>query len=128
MYKKWIIIGALNGALAVSLGALASHYLIDKIPAKSIANFKLASQYQLIHAILMIVLSRLSLTYPRLKISLNCLFLGIVFFSGSIYLLSSKIFTGTIMAKILGPMTPIGGILIIFSWCWLAYVVTQKEK
>ena len=128
MNKKWIIIASLNGAIAVSLGALASHYLKGKIPADSIANFKLASQYQMIHALLMLVMSYLSKDFPKLKTVLNTLLLGIVFFSGSIYILSSKIVTGTIFAKILGPLTPLGGILIIFSWIWLAYIVLDSNK
>ncbi len=117
-------IAALHGACAIILGAFSAHYLAEIIPPNSLANFKLAAQYQIIHALFMLVVLQLKVVQKSFFYVLN---LGILFFSGSIYVLSAKIITNPSVLKIIGPITPIGGTLLIFCWIWLSVQLLKNQ-
>lgn len=133
--KSWVTNGAILAALAVVFGAFAAHgldeFLVEKYgtqPAKTIAgfsvpaawkslqDFKTGADYQMYHAIGMIVVGLLSRTEPRKSLQGAgwCFLLGIVFFSGSLYALT---LTGETK---LGMVAPIGGTLFIVGWVLLA--------
>lgn len=111
-----ILLGALNGALAVALGAFAAHGLEGAVPADDLAAFETGARYHLVHAVAMVAAGLLSLHAPgRGAGTAGLLFLaGIVLFSGSLYVLG---FTGS---RALVLVTPVGGLLLILGWIVLA--------
>lgn len=121
----FIVVSALLGATGVGLGAYASHGLNAWATTKQIDYFQLAVNYQLLHAIALLALSILSilLTSRYLLASQICMTVGTLFFSGSLYL---YVITGT---KILGAITPIGGLLFITAWLMIIpAVLTKNDK
>ena len=124
-YIKW---AALLAAIAVCFGALGAHTLEKLLSAKSLTAWETAVRYQLIHAVVILILALNDKMIADKKSHqiLNLFILGIVFFSGSIYLLSTQSLTG-LSVSFLVPMTPIGGILMITAWI-LVFLQTLKPK
>ncbi|PKH03811.1 DUF423 domain-containing protein [Psychromonas sp. MB-3u-54] len=110
--RLFLIIASLLGASGVALGAYASHGLAAWATLKEIEYFQLAVTYQLFHAVTLLGVCLLSLfiTNAFLLASKIAFVLGVVLFSGSLYL---YVLTGT---KILGAITPIGGLCLIVAW------------
>jgi len=107
----WIGIASVSGCLAVVAGAFGAHGLRGRVPAEQIAAWATASQYHLLHSVALLALALYAAragTSIRLQGSL--LTAGMLLFSGSIYLL---VLTGQ---RWLGPVTPIGGLLLIGAW------------
>jgi len=111
---------ALIGALAVALGALGAHGLQDLIAPSSLASFRTGVWYHLLHAVALLAITRGSFK----RITALLWVWGIVFFSGSIYLLAIDEYFG-LSLSFLGPITPIGGILLISGWLTL---IVSNEK
>lgn len=114
----FIIAGAVNAAIAVMLGAFGAHALKERLSEKYLAIWETAVQYQMFHALGLIAIGILMSTSLAGPISqLNwagwLLLVGIIIFSGSLYILS---FTGI---GILGAITPIGGVAFIIGWIML---------
>ncbi len=114
----WIRISALLGALGVMIGAFGAHSLKATLEANgTLETFKTGSHYHLIHAVALFALSlwaQRSPTPPSTALPSWLWLSGIVIFSGSLYVLS---ITGV---KVLGAITPIGGVLLIAGWLALA--------
>lgn len=112
--KLFLIIGAVNAMLAVALGAFGAHGLEGKLSEKYMDVWDKATAYQMYHALGIIAIAILNGTT---KMNLNTagwlMTLGIVLFSGSLYLLALT------QIKVLGAITPIGGVLFIASWVML---------
>ena len=127
-YIKW---AAALAAIAVCFGALGAHTLEKLLSPKSLTAWETAVRYQLIHAvvILILALNDKSISDKKTHRILNFFILGIVFFSGSIYLLSTQSLTG-LSVSFLGPITPIGGVLMITAWIlvFLQALKTTKLK
>ncbi|MGC4377283.1 DUF423 domain-containing protein [Fictibacillus sp. Mic-4] len=114
--KVFLIIGAINAALAVALGAFGAHGLEGKLSEKMLEVYKTGVQYHMYHAlgILAVALIASKLTNSSLvNWSGWLLFIGIILFSGSLYVLS---ITG--ISK-LGIITPFGGLAFIIGWILL---------
>ncbi|WP_347548350.1 DUF423 domain-containing protein [Pseudalkalibacillus hwajinpoensis] len=113
--KIFLIIGALNAALAVGLGAFGAHGLEGRLSAKMLETFKTGVQYHMYHALGLI---GVALIADRLSTGLVqwagwLMFAGIILFSGSLYVLSLS------GIKILGAITPLGGVAFITAWILL---------
>ena len=110
--KLFIILGALNGFVAVALGAFGAHGLEGKIPDKYLATWNTAVDYQMFHAAGLLVIGLLAgkITSPLMNWSGWLMFIGVVIFSGSLYVLSIT------QIKILGAITPIGGVAFLAAW------------
>lgn len=107
-----LTIGALLGAIGVVLGAFGSHMLEERLDPEKLDAYHTAVRYQMIHALLLVAIGLAATDLPG---SLVGLFVGgVVLFSGSIY---GLVLTGW---WVLGPVTPIGGTLLIVAWGWLA--------
>ena len=124
-----IICGLSFACLGVVIGAFAAHGLKPLLSLKEISNFETGVKYQFYHAFALIVLGLLGAHFPRqerlFKLAGFCFFIGIFLFSGSLYLLSTQsIFNITI--PLLGPITPLGGLLLIFGWILTALGVFKK--
>jgi uncharacterized membrane protein YgdD (TMEM256/DUF423 family) len=127
MQKNWLILGAVFAALAVILGAFAAHALGNQVEAgvltaKQVEAFRTGAQYQLVHAIALILCAIIaSQAMSRLLIMAARFFtVGIVFFSGSLYFLTTAPVTGLYLAKPFGIITPVGGLFFIVAWSLLA--------
>lgn len=111
-------------AVGIILGAFAAHGLKDKISADKLVIFETGVKYHLLHALALVVLG-LNTNYfieKRFKVAALLLMLGILFFSGSIYALSTVEINGMAsMQKIFGPITPLGGLCFISGWLLLAF-------
>src|SRR5262245_9544208 len=116
---NWSAIGAIFLALAVTLGAFGAHALRDRFDDYHMGLWEKAVLYHFLHALGMLVVSMLprTQTFPMSAAGTVCglLAIGILLFSGSLYLLA---LTGT---RSLGMITPIGGLAFIAAWLVLAY-------
>ncbi len=117
MKRQATIYGSFLGGIAVILGALGAHALEDLISVSQLDSFNTGVRYQMYHAILLVSLGMSSLVETKaLKTIINLLIIGTLIFSFSIYLLSTKNISGLNLGFILGPLTPIGGLLLITAW------------
>lgn len=112
----WINIASITMALTVALGAFGAHILKEELSAYSLDVFEKAVFYQFIHALGLFVVAWLCTLTVDVKVQIAgwLMLMGIVFFSGSLYVLS---LTGI---KWLGAITPIGGVCFILSWLLIA--------
>jgi len=124
--KSSIITGAIFGFLAVALGAFGAHALDGVLDAYGESIWDTAVQYQMFHAAGMILVG--ILMHPRLvgdasplKWSFLTMTFGIIFFSGSLYILAVS------GIKMLGAITPIGGVLFLIGWTLLAVGVGKSR-
>jgi uncharacterized membrane protein YgdD (TMEM256/DUF423 family) len=119
MNKLFLTIGSTMAALAVILGAFGAHALKEKISGENLLIFETGVRYQMYHAFALIIVFLLSskINSPLLNYSGIFFVAGIVFFSGSIYLLACRDLLGIEGWKsILGPITPLGGLCLIIGW------------
>ena len=115
--NTYIKIVAVLGVVAVSIGAFGAHGLEPYLDAKKVATFKTASLYHYIHLLVMLVLAfKLNSPNKVLQTSYWLFFVGIIMFSGSLYILSTKDLIGGDVWNVVGPITPIGGLFFILGW------------
>ncbi|GAF64379.1 hypothetical protein BTS2_1272 [Bacillus sp. TS-2] len=122
MTKLFLIIGSLVMALAVGIGAFGAHGLEGKISERMLKNYQTGVQYHMIHGvgILIVGFLALKLTSSSLLNGAGWSFLiGIVLFSGSLYIMA---LTG--ITK-LGAITPLGGLAFIVGWVLIAIAVVR---
>ncbi|MCB0410632.1 MAG: DUF423 domain-containing protein [Flavobacteriales bacterium] len=118
MNRSILIKGASLGCVAVILGALGAHALKNMLTPDQLASFEIGVKYQMYHAILLVALAFYIKKEPSKYISstINLMFFGVILFSGSIYLLTLKNILAIEFLKFAGPITPIGGILLVIGW------------
>ena len=109
----WIRLTALSGAIAVILGAFAAHSLKHSLTPQMLDIYQTAVLYQFIHTLALLGAINLPLGERSLHWAARCFMLGIVLFSGSLYLIAV---TGI---SVLGIITPIGGSAFIVGWLLL---------
>jgi uncharacterized membrane protein YgdD (TMEM256/DUF423 family) len=114
-------------AIAVILGALAAHTLKDKLSPELLDSFQTGVRYQLVHSLALLVLAALEkVWYPRMfRIGTTLMIMGMIFFSGSIYLLSTQSLSGISLSGI-GIVTPLGGLCIVGSWFVMGFGINTK--
>jgi uncharacterized membrane protein YgdD (TMEM256/DUF423 family) len=119
--RHWIVIGAVLAGLGVALGAFGSHALRAALTENGrLETYQTAVQYHLIHALALIAVGLLSahISSPQIGWAGGLITLGVLIFSGSLYILS--IFN----IRIMGAVTPIGGVALLLGWAsfaWAAY-------
>ena len=121
--RSTLLFGGFFGCTAVMLGAFAAHALKETLSATGrIDTYELAVKYQFYHALALLLVGLLMDQFGSkfLRHSALSFSLGILFFSGSLYVLS---LTGQ---KILGAVTPIGGLFFILGWILLVLGVYKK--
>lgn len=119
----FVFLGALNMALAVTLGAFGAHGLKAKVTAEQLAWWQTGVEYHFYHALGLLVIGALMAAQPQLALpkgSAWALQIGIVIFSGSLYAMTLG------APRWFGAITPIGGTAFIIGWLWLAYAAWQK--
>jgi uncharacterized membrane protein YgdD (TMEM256/DUF423 family) len=131
MARIFLITGSITAALAVVLGAFGAHALKDKLPPEQLQVFETGVRYQMYHAFALILLFLLSQKINGTVLNLSGWFFmaGIFLFSGSVYLLACKDLLGLDgWKKILGPVTPLGGLSFILGWVFLALAAFRGLK
>lgn len=119
MENKSIFLGSIFGATAVILGAFGAHALGNQLSLSSLNVYETAVKYQMYHALFLLFVSQnKTITDGTKKYISWVITLGIIMFSGSLYLISTNEIT-TVDFKFLGPVTPIGGMLFIVGWLLL---------
>ena len=122
---KFIKIAIFFAVTAVALGALGAHALKDILSDSQLHSFETGIRYQLFHAITLLILALNTEKFNHhLKKSLKLMTTGVYLFSFSIYLLSIQDVIG-ISLTFLGPITPIGGLLLITSWTLLFFSIKK---
>jgi uncharacterized membrane protein YgdD (TMEM256/DUF423 family) len=129
MAKKIILLAVFFLTIAVILGSLGAHTFQTKISAAKLEIFKTGVTYQFYHGIALILLSVLMEVFKKqgLKYAALLFTIGILFFSGSIYVLSTTEISG-INAKPFGPITPLGGLFFISGWILTFIQFLKKSK
>ena len=122
MFKNLIITSVL-GALAIVLGAFGAHALKESLSATELLSFETAVRYQMYHVIVLLFVN----TYNGFSISQKnkislFFFLGILFFSGSIYAINLT----SITAKSIWFVTPLGGLFFIIGWILMITLFVKK--
>lgn len=127
MDKKILLIALIMGAIAIMLGAFGAHGLKKILTVDQLNTFEVGVRYQIYHALFLLFVANNSIVSVKEKgIVLYLVVIGVILFSGSIYLLSTASLTA-LKTKLIGPLTPIGGLLLIASWLYVFYCVFAKK-
>ena len=114
------------GMIAVILGALGSHALKEVLSPEQLESFTIGVRYQMTHVLLLMIVLLTSYFEERIKqTSFWLTIVGILLFSGSIYLLNLQQLLG-VKLSFLGPVTPIGGLFLITNWGFLALKALRR--
>lgn len=118
------IVGGIFAFLSVALGAFGAHVISSRISAESLSVFHTGDQYQMMHALALIavgILIRLQIGGKAMHISGWLFAIGIILFSGSLYILST---TGTKLT-VIGAITPLGGLCFLAGWIFFVVGLTR---
>ena len=122
-YKKIAIFFIIT---SIILGSLKAHLLKQILSEKALDSLEIGIRYQLFHGLALLFLALMPEKFnSKLNQSLNLMTLGIFLFSFSIYLLSIQEIT--IPMNFLGPITPIGGFLLVLSWIMLFFTIKKTD-
>lgn len=128
MSRRILLTAALMAAIAVVLGAFGAHGLKKVLDASELEIWAKGVEYQFYHAFALLFLSQWKTEQKKLQNLAYWFFsLGILFFSGSLYLLSTRILLDLSFVRFIGPVTPVGGLLFILGWCSL-FLAALRSK
>lgn len=130
MHKGYIISAACLGALSVALGAFGAHLLKKLLSPEALNTFETAVRYQFYHVFALALSAVLYRDYPNkmLKNAGALFILGIVLFSGSLYLLTLFSLAGIDNFKWIGAITPLGGAAFMAGWLCIAAGVLKRPN
>lgn len=126
--NRLLAVGGLFGLIAVMLGAFAAHGLKHHITPEMVSVFKIGVDYQFYHTLALIasaILLRLQWGLVAQKYFYRaaiCFIIGILCFSGSLYMLALTGF------RLWGPITPIGGLFFMIGWLWFIVGAIKTQK
>lgn len=128
MERKITSIAAVFGIIAIVLGAFGAHALKKVLNAEQLITFEVGVKYQMYHALFLLFVALSSIIPDKVKRTISILVvMGIFFFSGSIYLLATNDLT-RFDFKIIGFVTPVGGLLLIAAWLYLLVLVFKQRN
>ena len=125
MPYRFLMLGSINGLLAVALGAFGAHGLKNLLDAQGHAWWETAVHYHGLHALALLAVGIVALHGPSsrpLRWAGWAFTLGIVLFCGSLYALA---LTGV---RGLGAITPLGGVAFLIAWGSLAYHANHMKR
>lgn len=124
MIRLTLVFAAVYGGLAVCLGAFGAHAVRARISADMLAVWHTAEQYQFYHALALLavgILMRQGLTGTAISVAAWGFIVGTAIFSGSLYLLAGS------GIRVLGAITPIGGVCLIIGWAALVWALWRAN-
>ncbi|MDB4925217.1 DUF423 domain-containing protein [Mucilaginibacter sp.] len=128
MNKKIIITASVFGVLAVIAGAFGAHRLKTLIEPQQLAVWHTAVEYNFYHVFALLFLSTFSQNKNKfISVSYYLFTFGIIFFSGSLYLLACRDLLNMSWLWIVGPITPVGGLLFMAGWVTLALAAMRGK-
>jgi uncharacterized membrane protein YgdD (TMEM256/DUF423 family) len=129
MHKGYLRIAFILAAMTVALGAFGAHQLEGVVTDKAVKVFETAVRYQFFHVIGLALAGIMYKEYPNRWIKNAGIFflLGILLFSGSLYILTYSTATVSPGFKWAGPITPVGGLMFIVGWIYLALGAGKKN-
>jgi uncharacterized membrane protein YgdD (TMEM256/DUF423 family) len=114
-----LLTAGLLGAAGVALGAFGAHGLRARLDARALEVWETAVRYHLVHAVALLALA-LSPHAAQLRTAGWLFAAGIALFSGSLYALALG------GPRLLGPVTPLGGLALIAGWLWIARAALSR--
>jgi len=122
--RRWFFVASVTGALGVLFAAFGAHALAARLEPHALATFETGARYQLIHALAMGLAALAARDAARVWAERAALlfFIGILLFSGSLYGLALS------GMRVLGFITPLGGLALIAGWVTLALAALKLEK
>lgn len=127
MERKIISIAAILGIIAIILGAFGAHKLKELLNPEALNAFETGVKYQIYHAFFLFFIGTTTLLTDKAKTTIFYLTItGVLLFSGSIYLLSTRELTN-IDFRTIGILTPIGGLFMITAWTYLMLNILKKR-
>ncbi|MDG1042125.1 MAG: DUF423 domain-containing protein [Flavobacteriaceae bacterium] len=128
MDRKIVLLASFIGGLGVVLGAFAAHGLKPLLSVSALESFNTGIRYQMYHAFLLFFLATTThITAKQKSILYTLILIGVLVFSGSIYVLATNDLT-SFNFKVIGFVTPIGGLFLIASWALLFVYFFRKKK
>lgn len=128
MERKITATAIIMGMTAIILGAFGAHALKKHLTVEELVTFETGVKYQMYHALFLLFLGITTLVTEKSKKTIfQLVIFGVIFFSGSIYLLATKTISG-IDFKPLGILTPIGGTLLILGWAILLWHILKDKR
>ena len=121
--KYGLTLGALLGLLAVAFGAFGAHALKEILEPETIRSYETAVRFQMYHALVLLILGFAELKFQkqRFKPIILLFFVGTILFSFSIYSLCLDDAILKTSLSWMGPVTPLGGLILIIAWGALAW-------
>ena len=110
-----LVLGAASAAVGVMAGAFGAHGLKSRVTPEALGVFEVGVRYQLVHALALVAAGLLARSGADTRLASQLFLWGTVLFSGSLYALALG------GPKLLGPVTPLGGLLLIAGWIALAF-------
>jgi uncharacterized membrane protein YgdD (TMEM256/DUF423 family) len=127
MDRKIISTGAVLGMIAIILGAFGAHALKKVLSMEELSTFETGVRYQMYHAFFLLFIGMINdLSQKAKKTIYNLVLFGVLLFSGSIYVLATNSLT-SFDFKVIGFITPIGGLLLILAWGVLLFHTLMKK-
>lgn len=128
MSKTFFVIAAVFGALSVALGAFGAHALKKIVPAETVATFETGVRYQFYHTFALLFVGLLLERFQSqwLTWAGYAFIIGIILFSGSLYLLTVLKATSTVGLKGVGIITPFGGLFFIAGWLLMLTAIIKR--
>lgn len=126
--KNMVVTASFLTAITIALGAFGAHGLKNIVDSSALATFETGVRYQMYHCLAILALGMAPQISKKTKKSVFWFFIvGILLFSGSIYLLTLRETLPFDLSKI-GFITPIGGLMFIIGWLWIAIKVLSLKK
>ncbi|MEJ6505302.1 MAG: DUF423 domain-containing protein [Crocinitomicaceae bacterium] len=126
MNKTYIITGATFICLAIVLGAFGAHSLKTLLNPSEVLSFEVGVRYQMYQGIALLALGLNNNESLKNKLQYRGFTLGTLLFSGSIYFLSIDRAIGMKLSWF-GPLTPVGGAILIVTWIYFIYRILKRK-
>ena len=128
MNRNLLIAGSFFGMIGIIIGAFAAHGLKPLLTSENMLTFETGVKYQMYSALFLLVLGGLNVVSEKVKkICFYLTVVGIVFFSGSIFLLATNSLS-SFDFRVIALITPVGGTLLISAWIVLLISVIKLKK